>query len=93
MTEIEFIESIDAYFPFDDLGSIESLIRPNTKVLYAESPTNPGVDVLDLEALGAIARRHGLWLIIDNCFATPYLQQPIRFGADVGGVAQGRYRS
>lgn len=72
-----------SYFPFDDPGSIDSLIRPNTKILYAESPTNPGVDVLDLEALGAIARRHGLWLVIDNCFATPYLQQPIRFGADV----------
>ena len=72
-----------SYFRFDDLDSIESLIRPETKVLYAESPTNPGVDLLDLEALGKLARRHGLWLIIDNCFATPYLQQPIRFGADV----------
>jgi O-succinylhomoserine sulfhydrylase len=72
-----------SYFRFDDLGSIESLIRPETKVLYAESPTNPGVDLLDLEALGKIARKHGLWLIIDNCFATPYLQQPIRFGAHV----------
>lgn len=72
-----------SYFRFDDLGSVESLIRPETKVLYAESPTNPGVDLLDLEVLGKIARKHGLWLIIDNCFATPYLQQPIRFGADV----------
>jgi len=72
-----------SYFRYDDLNSIESLIRPETKVLYAESPTNPGVDLLDLEALGQIAKKHGLWLIIDNCFATPYLQQPIRFGADV----------
>ncbi|MEJ2583873.1 MAG: aminotransferase class I/II-fold pyridoxal phosphate-dependent enzyme [Robiginitalea sp.] len=72
-----------SYFHFDDLNTIESLITPRTKVLYAESPTNPGVDLLDLEALGGIARKHGLWLIIDNCFATPYLQQPIRFGADV----------
>ena len=72
-----------SYFSFDDLDSIESLIRPETRVLYAESPTNPGVDLLDLEALGQIAKKHGLWLIIDNCFATPYLQQPIRFGADV----------
>ncbi|MDX1331711.1 MAG: aminotransferase class I/II-fold pyridoxal phosphate-dependent enzyme [Robiginitalea sp.] len=72
-----------SYFRHDDLNSIESLIRPETKVLYAESPTNPGVDLLDLEALGKIARKHGLWLIIDNCFATPYLQQPIRFGADI----------
>ena len=51
--------------------------------MYAESPTNPGVDLLDLEELGRVAKKHGLWLIIDNCFATPYLQQPIRFGADV----------
>ena len=50
---------------------------------YAESPTNPGVDILDLEALAAIAKKHGLLLIIDNCFSTPYLQQPIRFGADL----------
>lgn len=72
-----------SYFSFNDPSSIESLIRPETKVLYAESPTNPGVDLLDLEELGRIAKKHGLWLIIDNCFATPYLQQPIRFGADV----------
>lgn len=72
------------YFRFDDQAkAIEAQIRPETKVLYAESPTNPGVDILDLEVLGNIARKHGLWLIIDNCFATPYLQQPVRYGADV----------
>ncbi|WP_431164086.1 aminotransferase class I/II-fold pyridoxal phosphate-dependent enzyme, partial [Flagellimonas beolgyonensis] len=59
------------------------LIRPETRILYAESPTNPGVDVLDLEALGQLARKHNLLLVIDNCFAPPYLQQPIRFGADL----------
>jgi O-succinylhomoserine sulfhydrylase len=72
-----------SYFRFDAPETIESLIRPETKVLYAESPTNPGVDLLDLELLGSIARKHGILLVIDNCFATPYLQQPIRFGADV----------
>jgi len=72
-----------SYFPFNVPETVESLIRPETRILYAESPTNPGVDLLDLEHLGKIARAHGLWLIIDNCFATPYLQQPIRFGADV----------
>ncbi|MBS1611585.1 MAG: PLP-dependent transferase, partial [Bacteroidetes bacterium] len=51
------------------------------KILYAETPTNPAVDILDLEKLGAIAKKHNLILIIDNCFATPYLQQPINFGA------------
>jgi O-succinylhomoserine sulfhydrylase len=72
-----------SYFKIDDLDDIEQLIQPNTKILYAESPTNPGVDVLDLERLGAIAKRHNLIFIVDNCFATPYLQQPIKFGADL----------
>ncbi|MUH36298.1 aminotransferase class I/II-fold pyridoxal phosphate-dependent enzyme [Zobellia amurskyensis] len=71
------------YFKIDDLDSIEALITPKTKIIYAESPTNPGVDVLDLEALGKIAKKHNLILVIDNCFASPYLQQPIKFGADL----------
>ena len=72
-----------SYFPFDKPEEIAELIRPETRILYAESPTNPGVDILDLEKLAEIAREHSLLLIIDNCFATPYLQQPIRFGADL----------
>lgn len=57
------------------------MITPKTKILYVETPTNPAVDILDLELLGAIAKKHNLILITDNCFATPYLQQPIKFGA------------
>ncbi len=72
-----------SYFAVDALDTIEPLIQPNTKILYAETPTNPGVDVLDLEALHRIAKKHNLLLVIDNCFATPYLQQPIKFGADL----------
>ena len=72
-----------SYFKINELDKIESLIQPSTKVIYAESPTNPAVDILDLEALGRIAKKHDLILIIDNCFATPYLQQPIQFGADL----------
>jgi len=71
------------YFKIDELDVIESLIQPNTKIIYAESPTNPGVDVLDLEKLGKIAKKHNLIMVIDNCFASPYLQQPIKFGADL----------
>lgn len=67
----------------DTQEQIEALIQPNTKILYAESPTNPGVDIIDLELLGVIAKKHKLILIIDNCFASPYLQQPIKFGADL----------
>lgn len=71
------------YFDVADLDRFEALITPNTKVIYAESPTNPGLQVLDLERLGALAKKHNLILIIDNCFATPYLQKPIAFGADL----------
>lgn len=95
-----------SYFKVDEVDKIESLITPNTKILYAESPTNPAVDIIDLELLGEIAKKHNLILVIDNCFATPYLQKPIKFGADIvihsatklmdgqgrvlGGVAVGR---
>ncbi|WP_417875335.1 trans-sulfuration enzyme family protein [Winogradskyella sediminis] len=72
-----------SYFKIDELDQIESLIQPNTKVIYAESPTNPAVDILDLQRLGDIAKKHNLLFIIDNCFATSYLQQPIKFGADL----------
>ena len=72
-----------SYFKVNEMDKIESLITPNTKILYAESPTNPAVDILDLERLGSIAKKYNLLLVIDNCFATPYLQQPITFGADL----------
>lgn len=70
-----------SYFRINEIDRIESLIQPNTKILYAESPTNPAVDILDLKLLGDLAKKHNLIFIVDNCFATPYLQQPIKFGA------------
>src|SRR5699024_5757542 len=72
-----------SYFDHTDLDAIESLIRPETKLIFAESPTNPAVDIVDLEKLAEIARKHDLLLIVDNCFATPYLQNPIHWGADL----------
>lgn len=72
-----------SYFDVNKPQTIESFIQPNTKILYAESPTNPAVDIIDLEVLSTIAKKHNLILIIDNCFATPYLQKPIQFGADL----------
>ena len=71
------------YFNISEANDIESLIQPNTKIIYAETPTNPGLEVIDLEFLGRICKKHGVLLVIDNCFATPYLQQPIKFGADL----------
>ena len=72
-----------SYFNVNEVETIESLIKPNTKFLYAETPTNPGVDIIDLEFLSAICKKHNILLVIDNCFATPYLQNPIKFGADL----------
>ena len=72
-----------SYFDINKPETIESFIKPNTKILFAESPTNPAVDIIDLELLGTIAKKHNLLLVIDNCFATPYLQQPIKWGADL----------
>lgn len=72
-----------SYFKVNEVDKIESLITSNTKILYVESPTNPTVDILDLEALSKIAKANNLIFIVDNCFATPYLQNPIKFGADL----------
>ncbi len=72
-----------SYFKVEEPETIEALIQPNTKILYAETPTNPGIDIIDLELLGKISKKHNLILVIDNCFATPYLQQPIKYGADL----------
>lgn len=66
-----------------DPQSWEDAILPETKVFFAETPSNPGLDIADLAALSEIAKRRNLLLIVDNCFASPYLQQPIRFGADL----------
>ena len=71
------------YFGLGETDRLEELITPATRILYAESPTNPGVDLVDLDLLGKFAKKHKLIFVVDNCFATPYLQQPIRFGADL----------
>ena len=72
-----------SYFKIDEIESVPKLIQPNTRIIYAESPTNPAVDIVDLARLGEMAKAHNCLLLVDNCFATPYLQQPIRFGADL----------
>lgn len=71
------------YFRMHELEKVETLIKSNTKIIYAESPTNPSVDLIDMAYLSQVAKRHNVLLVIDNCFATPYLQQPIKFGADL----------
>jgi O-succinylhomoserine sulfhydrylase len=71
------------YVDGHDLAAWESAILPNTRMLFAETPSNPGLDLIDLEALGLMARKHNVILNIDNCFATPFIQQPIKYGADL----------
>jgi len=61
----------------------EAAITPNTKMIYLETPTNPGLDVLDLSMIGRLAKKHQIILNVDNCFATPVNQRPIEFGADL----------
>jgi O-succinylhomoserine sulfhydrylase len=61
----------------------EAAIRPNTKMIYLETPTNPGLDILDLDMIGRVARKHNIILNVDNCFATPVSQCPIVYGADL----------
>jgi O-succinylhomoserine sulfhydrylase len=61
----------------------EKAVKANTKMLYLETPTNPGLDIIDLEFAGKFAKKHNLILNVDNCFATPVCQRPIEYGADL----------
>ncbi|MDH5590878.1 MAG: PLP-dependent transferase, partial [Gemmatimonadota bacterium] len=69
------------YVDVEDPASWEAAIRPETRMIFVETPTNPAVDIVDLEWLGGLARDRGVILAVDNCFATPVLQRPLDFGA------------
>ncbi|MFN5031184.1 MAG: O-succinylhomoserine sulfhydrylase [Flavobacteriia bacterium] len=71
------------YVDFDDYQGFENAIRPETKILYLETPSNPGLDIIDLEKVAAICKKKNVIFAVDNCFATPFIQRPIEFGADV----------
>jgi len=71
------------YPPLSDLKAWEAAIKPNTKLLFVESPSNPLAELVDIAALAEIAHAHGALLAVDNCFCTPALQQPLKLGADV----------
>ncbi len=71
--------TVDAH----DLAAWETAIRPNTKVFFFETPANPTMDIVDLEAVCGLAKAHGIVSVVDNAFATPALQRPMDFGADV----------
>jgi O-succinylhomoserine sulfhydrylase len=71
------------YVPADQPEVWEAAIKPNTKMIYLETPTNPGLDIIDLQLVGELAKKHKLILNVDNCFATPVCQRPIEYGADL----------
>lgn len=71
------------YADIDKPETWEGMIQKNTKMIMVETPSNPSLDLIDLEWLGKLAKKHKVLLNVDNCFATPYLQQPARFGADI----------
>lgn len=71
------------YADISDPAAWESKIQKNTKMIFVETPSNPALDIIDLEWLGKLAAKHNLILNVDNCFATPYLQNPAKFGAHI----------
>ncbi|MDB5248177.1 MAG: aminotransferase class I/II-fold pyridoxal phosphate-dependent enzyme [Segetibacter sp.] len=72
-----------SYVSADKPGEWEAAIRPNTKMIYVETPTNPGLDIIDLQYVAAIAKKHNVIFNVDNCFATPIGQRPVDLGADL----------
>jgi cystathionine gamma-lyase len=71
------------YVRAGDTAAYEAAVRPNTRMIWIETPTNPLIGLVDIAGVAAIAKRHGLKLVVDNTFASPYLQQPLALGADV----------
>jgi O-succinylhomoserine sulfhydrylase len=71
------------YVPADDMKVWEAAVQKNTKMIFLETPTNPGLDLIDLQVAGELAKKHGLIFCVDNCFATPIGQLPAQFGADL----------
>jgi cystathionine beta-lyase/cystathionine gamma-synthase len=71
------------YINMQDADNIKQYINENTKLIWAETPTNPLMNVVDIEAITAIAKQHNILVCVDNTFASPYLQNPLDFGADI----------
>ena len=69
----------------------EKALRPETKMVFLETPSNPGLELVDLEWLGALKKKHNFILNVDNCFATPYLQKPVLYGADLVSHSSTKY--
>ena len=71
------------YVDADDYKGYLNAIQENTKILYLETPSNPALEIIDLEKIGKVVAEKGIKLVVDNCFATPVIQQPLKFGAHI----------
>lgn len=71
------------YVEMDDLDAVKAAIKPNTKMFFVETPTNPMMKVADIQALSEIAKSVGALMVVDNTFLTPYFQNPLKLGADI----------
>ncbi len=71
------------YVPAGNIATYEQAIRPNTKLIWLETPTNPLLRLIDIQAVAEIAHRHNILVVVDNTFASPYFQQPLKLGADI----------
>jgi cystathionine beta-lyase/cystathionine gamma-synthase len=67
----------------EELEELEKMINPNTKLIWIETPTNPMMNIVDIEAVARVTKKANIWLAVDNTFATPYLQNPLDLGADI----------
>lgn len=72
-----------SYFDINNPAGIEALIKPNTKMIFVETPSNPGLEIIDLDLLAGIANKHNIILNVDNCFASPVLQRPVAHGVHI----------
>ena len=82
---------ISTYGDISDYQNWDKLVQPTSKLLFIETPSNPGLEIIDLEWAGNFAKAHNLILVVDNCFATPYLQQPAKWGAHIVAHSATKY--
>lgn len=82
-TKVASAHGIDVSFTPSIEQDLEKLIRPETKLIWVETPSNPTLGLVDIENVAAIARRHGIKLVVDNTFLSPYIQNPLDHGADI----------
>lgn len=82
-TKVANAHGVDVTFTPTIESDVEKLIRPETKLVWIETPSNPTLGLVDIEKVAAIAHRHGILVVVDNTFMSPYVQNPLDHGADI----------